>query len=149
MRRYDDAVGQYQNALALDPNFGLARRGLGLTYLQKGESGLALAELERADELLGDPRTRADLAYGYAIAGNRMKTQAILDDFLRRAPSEHVPAITLGRVYLGLGDRDRTFEWLFRAVDEGELLSLTVDPTYDPLRDDPRFAKLLVRMKLS
>lgn len=149
MRRYEDAVGQYQNALALDANFGLARRGLGLTYLQKGDFSLALAELERANELLGDPRTRAELAYGYAIAGKRMKTQAILHEFLRRAPSERVPAIALARAYLGLGDRDRTFEWLVRAVDEGELLSLTVDPTYDPLREDPRFGALLSRMKLS
>jgi TolB-like protein/Flp pilus assembly protein TadD len=149
MRRYEDAVGQYQNALALDANFGLARRGLGLTYLQQGDFARALAELERADELLGDPRTRAELAYGYAIAGNRMNAQAILHDFQRRAPNESVPAIALARAYLGLGDRDRAFEWLFRAVGEGELLSLSVDPTYEPLRDDPRFGELLSRIKLS
>jgi hypothetical protein len=58
-----------------------------------------------------------------------------------RDPSAYLMAI----VYVGLGDKNRAFEWLQRAVDARawELPALKGDPMFDPLRSDPRFAPLL------
>jgi len=57
----------------------------------------------------------------------------------------------IATVYIGLGDKDRTFEWLGQAVEErGEFVTwLKTEPLYDPLRSDPRFAELLRRLKLA
>jgi hypothetical protein len=51
-------------------------------------------------------------------------------------------------IYGGLGELDQAFEWLDRAYEEQDwfLVWLEVDPMYDPLRGDPRFATLLDRM---
>jgi len=53
-------------------------------------------------------------------------------------------------LYTGIGDKDRAFEWLNRAADghDSLLCYIQVVPTYDPLRDDPRYIKLLRRLDL-
>jgi hypothetical protein len=46
---------------------------------------------------------------------------------------------------IGLGEKDRAFEWLRKAYEErsDHLLSIGVDPVYEPLRSDPRYIELL------
>jgi hypothetical protein len=54
-------------------------------------------------------------------------------------------------IYLGLGEKENAFEWLEKAYEErsGRLgVSIRVDPMFDALRSDPRFADLLRRMNL-
>jgi len=52
-------------------------------------------------------------------------------------------------VYVGLNDKDKTFEWLEKAFDDrsGILIWLGVEPVFKPLRDDPRFQDLLHRIR--
>ena len=54
-------------------------------------------------------------------------------------------------MHLAQGDLDQAFAWLDRAVVERSewLVYLRVDPSVDPLRDDPRFAVLLRRVGLA
>ena len=55
----------------------------------------------------------------------------------------------MASLYAILGEKDRAFEWLDRA-DRGKdewFLLIPVDPYVDPLRSDPRFAKLLEQAK--
>jgi len=56
-----------------------------------------------------------------------------------------VPPYAIALVSLGLGDRDGAFAWLNRAhaARDVHLIFLTVDPKWDPIREDPRFAALL------
>ena len=53
-------------------------------------------------------------------------------------------------VYAGLGDRDGAFWWLERSLERNEpsISSLIVDPKLDPIRDDPRFEKLVGKVGL-
>jgi len=57
----------------------------------------------------------------------------------------------LGVSYVRLGDRDRAFSWLNRAVDEHcfWLMWLKVDPLVDDIRTDRRYSDLLRRLNLS
>jgi hypothetical protein len=54
----------------------------------------------------------------------------------------------VARVYAGLGDKEKAFVWLEKAYAEraSQLSWVKVDPTFDPLRSDPRFQDLLRRM---
>ena len=51
-------------------------------------------------------------------------------------------------VYAGMGEKDKSFEWLKKAFDERShwLVWLRLDPRWDVLRSDPRFGELLARM---
>ena len=50
--------------------------------------------------------------------------------------------------YAALGDKDQAFAWLEKAFAErsDSLTLIKVDPAFDSLRSDPRFANLLLRI---
>jgi hypothetical protein len=50
-----------------------------------------------------------------------------------------------------LGRADQAFEWLNKGVEERSywMTMLQVDPVYDSLRADPRFAALIARVGLA
>jgi len=50
-----------------------------------------------------------------------------------------------------LGQKDRAFEWLEKAYEDHDsgLVSIAVEPMFDPIRSDPRFKDILRRMKLA
>ena len=57
-------------------------------------------------------------------------------------------ALFVALVYAGLEDKDQAFIWLEKAYEErfNRLAYLKVEPLWDPLRSDPRFADLLRRV---
>ena len=60
-------------------------------------------------------------------------------------------SLSLAIAYIGVGDNDNALAWLEKAHREhsGSLSALKVDPTYDPLRGDPGFQRLLRRIGLA
>ncbi len=150
-RRYDDAIEQYRKALALEPNFGMTHRGLAVAYIQKGMYSQAISELQTSRQLVSDDSSVSGyLGYAYALSGNKAKANEILRGLLSRSRSEPSLALGIARIYVGLGDKGDAFQWLETAIDHPRpFLLLKVDPLFDPLRSDPRFAGLLRRMNLS
>jgi TolB-like protein/tetratricopeptide (TPR) repeat protein len=148
--RYDEAIEQFRSALKLDPNFGLAHQGLGIAYLLKGMHGPAIDELQLANKWMTGPRRRALLGYAYGISGRTAEAKAILDDLLAQSRSGTIPALAIAEIFLGLGDKDQAFQWLERAIDQKDLeVTLQWDSPFEPLRSDPRYTRLLRRMKLA
>jgi hypothetical protein len=49
-----------------------------------------------------------------------------------------------------MGEKDKAFDWLEKAYEEHDsgLVSIAVEPMFDPVRRDPRFRDILRRMKL-
>jgi hypothetical protein len=68
----------------------------------------------------------------------------ILEALERARVSEYVDAYFLAPLLNALGQRDRAFRELERAIEENSagLYMLDVDPNLDPLRRDPRFLRL-------
>jgi TolB-like protein/DNA-binding winged helix-turn-helix (wHTH) protein/Tfp pilus assembly protein PilF len=150
-RRYDDAVGQFERTLDLDSGYAMAHAMLGLTYAYKGMPERAVSELVFARKAGGD---RPDLIalHGYALAraGHTSEALATIDELHRVSKPRHPSAYLMAMVYVGLGDKNRAFEWLQKAVDARawELPVLKADTMFDPLRSDPRFLPLLARLGL-
>ena len=150
-RRYDDAVSQFERTLDLDSGYAMTHAMLGLTYVYKNMPERAVAELVLARKAGGD---RPDLIalHGYALAraGRTEEALATIDELRRVSKPRDPYAFQMAVVYIGLGDKNRAFEWLQRAVDARawELPMLKADPFFDPLRSDPRFAPLVDRLGL-
>jgi len=51
-------------------------------------------------------------------------------------------------IYLGLGEIDKTFEWFEKAYAErdGNMIYFTIPQLLDPVRADPRYKQLLLKM---
>jgi TolB-like protein/class 3 adenylate cyclase/Tfp pilus assembly protein PilF len=150
-RRYDEAIVQYRKAVTLDPAFGPAHLWFGRPYLQKGMFDDAIREIRLAVESSGGSTiSRAVLAHALASAGKEAEARQILDDLLRRSQTGYLPSYWIALVYTGLGDVDAAMGWLERASEERSswLVWIKVEPRFDRLRADPRFASLLRRMRL-
>jgi hypothetical protein len=74
----------------------------------------------------------------------------IIRDLEARAGRAYTPPGLLAAAYAAVGERDKAFEFLEQAFRERDslLVYLKVEPMFDPLRDDPRFATLLTRIGL-
>jgi TolB-like protein/tetratricopeptide (TPR) repeat protein len=147
--RYPEAITQFRSALALDPDFGLAHQGLGVAYALDGKCGDGIEELQLANKWMTGPRRMALLGWVYGLCKQPGQARQILHQFLEQSRQGRFPALAIAQVYIGLGEKDRAFEWLDKAVDQRDLdVTLQWDSPYDSLRSDARFSKLLRRMKL-
>jgi DNA-binding winged helix-turn-helix (wHTH) protein/tetratricopeptide (TPR) repeat protein len=150
-RRYDEAIEECRKAIDLHPDFGVAHWYLGRAYLQKGRYQEALAELQKAVTLSGgSPLMKGTLGVGYAMAGDRKAAQRTLDELEKLRAESYASPLDLAGIHVALGDRERAFPWLDKAVAEHSfhLIYLKVWPELDPLRKDPRFDTLILRLGL-
>ena len=68
-----------------------------------------------------------------------------------RSKRTDVDSMLIARLYRSAGEKDRALEWLEKAYHEraSHMVYLNVEPTWDNLRDDPRFQDLLRRVNLA
>ncbi len=145
-RRYDEAVEQARKTLDIEPSYYPAYWYLGLTSVATGRYDEAVATFQQAKAIAKvDPITESGLAWSLALAGRQTEARNILDELEARRTQGYFPALGVAWGYAGLGDSDRTFEWLSTACNERDslLTNLKVSPWADPLRSDPRFEELL------
>ncbi|MCI0490692.1 MAG: tetratricopeptide repeat protein, partial [Blastocatellia bacterium] len=146
--RYERSIEYHQSLIELEPELVEARWYLAITYSLKGMHEEAIAEGKRALSI--SEENKYFQAYIYSAAGRRAEAMKILDELDEKSKTKYVSPYTLARIYVGLGERDRAFEMLERALRERDqkIFWLKVDPTFDPLRDDARYTEMMRRMKL-
>ena len=90
------------------------------------------------------------IGHVYAVSGKPAEAQKVVDDLKELSKRRHVSSYHIALIYLGLGEKDRAFEWLENAYKErsDSLVYLKVDPWLDSLHSDPRFADLVRRVGL-
>lgn len=149
-RRYDDALGESDRILEIEPNYASAYLYRGLSYEQKGMWKEALADLEMSKRLDDSPFSAAMLGEAYALTGDKTHALRILSELQVRAKREHVSPLYAAILHAGLGDKDLAFSELQAAVEERStnVLAIKVAALFDPLRSDPRFADLIRRVGL-
>jgi hypothetical protein len=72
-------------------------------------------------------------------------------DGLREISKPRAPApVRVALAKIALGETDRAFEWLDKAIEarDWQMALLNVEPAFDPLRSDQRFAALVERVGL-
>ncbi len=150
-RDYDRALIQTHKVLDMDANFGFAHWHAGKTYLQKGMYIEAVASLRQALNLIGGtPPFISFLGHAYARSGKQREARQMLTQLLRLSNKQYVSSYFLAIIHLGLGELDEAFAWLEQAFEErsGFLAFIGVEPMFDDLRGDARFADLLRRVGL-
>jgi len=150
-RRYDQAIEQYGKALEMDPNSGFVHWALGRTLLAQGKYDEAVAELKKSIPLSGEsPDEPAELARAYALSGRRDEARKILEELKSLSARKQVAPSVVAAIYGALGDKAQAFELFERAFKERDviLVLLNVEPMFDPLRSDQRFAELASRVGL-
>jgi len=155
MRRYDEAISKYQKTLDLYPNTSWIRAQLAWAYALKHMYPEALAEYDKiADQdkaVAAETQLVADgLGWVYAVSGRRTDALTIVRKFSDLSSRVYVDFYQLATIYAGLGDKDEGFRMLEKGYEQhsASMPYLTVDPFWDGMRSDPRYADLLRRMGL-
>ena len=149
--QYDQAIEHYRGALELDPNFFWSYLFIGEAYVEKGMHEAAIAEIRKAVALSdGNTRVLATLGYTYGVSGKRSEALKVLNDLQLRSRQSYVSPYFISLVYAGLGENNRTLDWLEEACQEHHpyLIFLKVQPAFRNLHSKSRFQKLLRRVGL-
>ena len=85
------------------------------------------------------------VGYAYGVSGRSAEAQKILQHLDELEKRKYVSPFGRVYTYLGLGDKEKAFEWLEKAYQErsDSLAWFRKDPESKILRSDPRFAALM------
>lgn len=151
-RDYDQAIEQFEKTLELDQNFPPPRAFLPAAYEQKGMYNEAIAEFKKALSLRGINEVgflRAGLGHIYAVSGKKSEARKLLAELKQLSEQGYVPAPSIALIYAGLGEKDQALAWLEQGYEQRafQMQWIKIEPRWDSLRSDPRFADLIRRMR--
>lgn len=148
-RKYEDAIEQCRRTLDMDAQFIQARLDLGMACAQAGRHDEAIAQFE-AVLPPDDPRSvmRGVLGHIYGRAGRVSQAEDVLHDLERRYRRGDASSYDLSLAQIGLDRAGEGLDWLERACEtrSGLLVYLKVEPMFDSIRGEPRFAALMQRL---
>jgi TolB-like protein/DNA-binding winged helix-turn-helix (wHTH) protein/Tfp pilus assembly protein PilF len=147
--RDDEAIRRYREVLALDAGNSMARGFLVDTLSRSGKHAEAI---EAANEELArngrTPLVLSHLARVNGRAGHIQEARRPIDELLSLSKRQYVSPAHLAFAYVGIGDRDRAFDWLERAYDErsNNMMYFGADKLFE-LHDDSRYARLVAKVR--
>ena len=144
--RFDEALAQFKKTIALDPNYMRVYVHLGFAYEWRKMFPEAITAYKKGVRLAGETlEGQADLARAL-IEGSERKEGLLI---LRRLESEkkrrYVSPVDLAGIYTVLGDHEKAMTLLENALEQhnGRLLFIHQYHEFDPLRNSPRFTRIL------
>jgi len=144
--RFDEALAQFKKTIALDPNYMRVYAHLGFAYEWRKMFPEAITAYKKGVSLAGETlEGQADLARAL-IEGSERKEGLLI---LRRLESEkkrrYVSPVDLAGIYTVLGDHEKAMTLLENALEQhnGRLLFIHQYHEFDPLRNSPRFTRIL------
>ncbi|QYO62093.1 tetratricopeptide repeat protein [Leptolyngbya sp. 7M] len=145
------ALEQSRRAYEADPTFVIARLLYGMTLNATGLYAEAISLSEK--ELQSSPNNQHMLlvaGFAYGRSGRRAEAEAIIERFREISKTQYVIPSFIAAVYGGMGEKEKAFAELERSIEARDSWFKwgKVEPLFDPIRDDPRFAGLLKRMNL-
>jgi len=145
-RDYPRAVRLVERALELEPGFVAAHQWRGRAFEMLGQLDAAVADFRAAlQQLPEDPESMASLGHALALAGDVAAARTLFADLEALAARRFVPAYWRALLLTGLDEPDAALDALTQAVEErfDWVVSLGVEPLFDPLRDHAGFGALL------
>jgi serine/threonine-protein kinase len=150
-RDFDTALEQCDHTIELNPHFAPAYWILGVIQEQRKDFDESAAAFQRAVHLSPKtPRMHGALGRTFALSGRRKQALEILRKLEAYATERYVSPLEFAWIQFGLGDNELGFKWLAKAGDDRtfDILSIKVDPRFDPFRSDRRFAALAKQLDL-
>lgn len=149
-RCYEESLEKARRSLELDPNYYIALQSLGWICPRLGKFDEAIAGCRRAVRL-NDEQALNKLSLALALIDSEQITEAraIAAEIEARRRKEKIPAYFSALIYANLGEDKKAFYWLDRAIVERGYwtLRMRIEPRFDCLRSDPRFAATLEKIK--
>jgi adenylate cyclase len=153
-RDHAKALELAKKTVELDPNFATAHFQLATIYAKMKRMEDAKQEAEMSVNLVQEtfPKMHERIGAFLAYFGDDKEAVQRLLPVLEASFEEPMgaKAIEIGGYHIYLGELDTGFEWLEKSYSKKEpgLLDIAFDPTFDGVRNDPRYQNLLKRLGL-
>lgn len=151
-RDFELALEQCDHTIEQNPHFSAAYWTLGLVQDEREDFEEAIAAFQRAIQLSPpSPRIQGALGRTFARAGKPRQAHKILDELREQAQKRYVSPFELASIYFALNQLEQGFQWLTKAFQDRcfELVAIKVDPKFDSVANDPRFAALFSQLGLT
>ena len=151
-RDFEAALDQCDHTIELNPHFAPAYLTLGLIQEQRQEFDESAAAIRRAVDLAPNSlRMQTALARTLALSGKPDRARELLRSLEQMTATRYVSPVEFMTLAFATGDRDAGYRWLNKACDERcfEMLALKVDPRFESISADARFAAVASRVGVS
>jgi TolB-like protein/Tfp pilus assembly protein PilF len=152
--RWDDAITQFRQALERDSRYLAAHEGLVKCYQQKGMQKEAMEELETELRIADDSELTQAVRNAYNKKGYSAAFRTLystrLEQYRYASREMYISPLVMADLYSLLDEKDEAFNWLEKAYEErsSKLTDLKIDPDFDTLHSDQRFATLVNKIGL-
>jgi serine/threonine-protein kinase len=150
-RRFDEALQRYLAILEMDPDNLRLHAWMARAHYATGQFEHGLRVLDSAIGRIGR-RSLLLVEQGRFLAalGRREEACCIIKELERLRQLGYVPTLFTASIHRALGNYEEVFSCFEDAVEQrsGHLPFLGVEPSWDPVREDPRFQGLVERFHL-
>ena len=148
---YDLAIEQFQKTLEIAPGVPMALYGRGLSFHHMNQPHRGRQEFQQAYVSTGgDIAAVMFMGITHALAGRKKAAEKELAKLRALSKQRYIPAVYFAFIYVALNKLDPAFECLHAACEERSsyLVFMTVQPSFENLRSDPRFEALLRKITM-
>ncbi len=148
-RDYAASAAQSAKTMELDPSYFQTYHDIAQVHLAQGRPADALEWYRRGQAIQGAARVYdVHIVRALTALGQRDEATRLLADLVAQSREHYMRAEILAMGHAALGALDDAFACLALALAarSAGLIYLHLDPGYEPLRGDPRFASLVERV---
>jgi tetratricopeptide (TPR) repeat protein len=151
--RFDEAIGEFTEALAKHPNWTWGHIKIAFTYAENNMFDKALESAAKAEAAMhegGSPLAHSWLGFVYGVAGKTEKARQGLEG-IRAMKAQYIDPLIVGYYHLGLGEKEKLLDCMEQAYLERSPLSAHMGAIQFLCRrvgigEEPRFKALLKKM---
>jgi len=150
-KKYEEALAAGKDLLEIDEHYERGFVWMGSAHLAMGNAELALMAFQRGQAMDRAVRSYdAMIVRALAALDRREEAQEILARLEAESRQHYVRSEYLAMGHAAIGEMDKAFDSLERAYQarSAGLIYLHLDPGYEPLRSDPRYAEMVSRIGL-
>ncbi len=148
-----NVAGQFEKTLEvtgkvleMDSNFLIAQHYKARALFRMGKHEEAIEIYRKVmDGSNGSIFFKADMGCLLGLAGHESEARKILAELYDSAKEKHVSPYYFAILHIGLGEKEKAFEYLRKAVAEHDnnVITLLVGGNFSKVRNDPQFIEIL------
>ena len=136
--RWDESIASYRTALTLSPGFSVTQYNIGVVLLLRGEPQAALEAMQLEESVW----RMIGLPLAYHALGQADESDTALAELIEQYGQ--LAPFNVAYILAWRGEADRAFEWLDKAVEYKDAVSLiSSQPLFANIHDDPRWLPFL------
>lgn len=139
---------QFNRTIELDKNWFNGYFWRGMINIMDGRVAESIPDLQKSVELNRATRQVGLLGYALAATGRRSEALELAKELEDRYSNGTAAASNIAGIYIGLGEKEKAYEWLEKGfLDKDlEIIRIAWTPQFNPLRSDPRFKEFQQRV---